>query len=210
MGRRRTPREERAYREEQRRKAVERELKVELQLEQQRIRLQLQQLRLEEQQRQAARRQAAQVERERKELHQRRRVAEREVQNGELQRRVTELETLLFSSLATEAGLDSRISGARWSCRRFILVRTPSRFRCGNGKRSHLPSQARWGGCSGARVGMSERLPMPSDVLGRRSPSGLRPSGSDWGALRQPNRPTRSGVPQNRKPSTGTTPRLTG
>jgi hypothetical protein len=32
MGRRRTPREERAYREEQRRKAVERELKAELQL----------------------------------------------------------------------------------------------------------------------------------------------------------------------------------
>jgi restriction system protein len=104
MGRRRTPREERAYREEQRRKAVERELKAELQLEQQRIRLQQQQLRLEEQQRQAARRQAAQVERERKELHQRRRVAERDVRNGELQRRVTELETLLSSSLATEAG----------------------------------------------------------------------------------------------------------
>lgn len=104
MGRRRTPREERAYREEQRRKAVERELKAELQLEQQRIRLQQQQLRLEEQQRQAARRHAAQVERERKELHQRRRVAEREVRNGELQRRVTELETLLSSSLATEAG----------------------------------------------------------------------------------------------------------
>lgn len=103
MGRRRSPREERAYREEQRRKAAERELKVELQLEQQRIRLQQQQLRLEEQQRQAARRQAAQVERERKALHQRRRVAERDVRNGELERRVTELETLLAASLATEA-----------------------------------------------------------------------------------------------------------
>jgi restriction system protein len=104
MGRRRSPREERAYREEQRRKAVERQLKSDLQLEQQRIRLQQQQMRLQEQRRQAAQRQAAQVERERKALHQRRRVAERDARNGELQRRVTELETLLSSSLATEAG----------------------------------------------------------------------------------------------------------
>jgi restriction system protein len=104
MGRRRSPREERAYREEQRRKAVARELKAELQVEQQRVRLEQQQLRLEEQQRLAAQRQAVRVERERKALHERRRIAERDAGNGELQRRVTELETLLSSSLATELG----------------------------------------------------------------------------------------------------------
>ena len=104
MGPRRSPREERAYREEQRRKAIARELKAELQVEQQRIRLEQQQLRLEEQQRLAAQRQAARVERERKALHERRRVAERDARNGELQRRVTELETLLASSLAIAPG----------------------------------------------------------------------------------------------------------
>jgi restriction system protein len=104
MGRRRSPREERAHKEEQRRKAIARELKAELQVEQQRVRLEQQQLRLEEQQRLAAQRQAARVERERKALHERRRVAERDARNGELQRRVTELETLLASSLAIAPG----------------------------------------------------------------------------------------------------------
>jgi restriction system protein len=104
MGRRRSPREERAYKEEQRRKAIERELKAELQLKQQQVRLEQQQLRLAEQQRQAAQRQADRDERARKALHDRRRVAERDARNDELQQRVTELETLLSSSLATEAG----------------------------------------------------------------------------------------------------------
>jgi hypothetical protein len=104
MGRRRSPREERAYREEQRRKAIARERKAELQVEQQRVRLEQQQLRLEEQPRLAAQRQAARVERERKALHERQRVAERDAHNGELQRRVTELETLLSSSLAIAPG----------------------------------------------------------------------------------------------------------
>jgi restriction system protein len=104
MGRRRSPREERAYREEQRRKAAERESKAQLQLEQQRIRLEQQQLRLAEQQRRAAQRQADRDERARKALHERRRIAERDARNDELQRRVTQLDTLLSTSLAAEVG----------------------------------------------------------------------------------------------------------